>query len=212
VGRACGETCACAGDPHLSAECECASKACDLDSRGCAPDSDAGLPGARVGVIGSGPAGLTCAADLALKGYKVDMFESLHDTGGSCGTAFPNSGFQSPIVDEEVEYVRSLGVRIFTNVVVGLTLDVGEMLDSGDYQALFIATGAGLPYFLGVPGENLNGVYSANEFLTRVNLMKAYMFPEYDTPVNIGSKVAVVGAGNVAMDSAALLSAWVRRK
>lgn len=87
-------------------------------------------------------------------------------------------------------------------MVVGLTLDVGEMLDSGDYQALFIATGAGLPYFLGVPGENLNGVYSANEFLTRVNLMKAYMFPEYDTPVNIGSKVAVVGAGNVAMDSA----------
>ena len=186
----------------MSAECECASKACDLDSRGCAPHSDARLPGARVGVIGSGPAGLTCAADLALKGYKVDMFESLHDTGGVLRYGIPEFRLPKSIVDEEVEYVRSLGVRIFTNVVVGLTLDVGEMLDSGDYQALFIATGAGLPYFLGVPGENLNGVYSANEFLTRVNLMKAYMFPEYDTPVNIGSKVAVVGAGNVAMDSA----------
>jgi glutamate synthase (NADPH/NADH) small chain len=202
AGGAGSETCACASDCHSLPECECAPKACDLDSQGCAPDGDPGVRAARVGVIGSGPAGLTCAADLALMGYKVDMFESLHDTGGVLRYGIPEFRLPKSIVDEEVEYVRSLGVRIFTNVVVGLTLDVSEMLDSGEYQALFIATGAGLPYFLGIPGENLNGVYSANEFLTRVNLMKAYMFPEYDTPVNIGSKVAVVGAGNVAMDSA----------
>ncbi|HNU93375.1 MAG TPA: FAD-dependent oxidoreductase, partial [Bacillota bacterium] len=106
------------------------------------------------------------------------------------------------IVNQEVDYVRSLGVRIFTNVLVGTTLDLNEMLAKGEYQAAFIGTGAGLPYFLEIPGENLNGVYSANEFLTRVNLMKAYRFPEYDTPVRIGKRVAVVGAGNVAMDAA----------
>jgi glutamate synthase (NADPH/NADH) small chain len=193
---------ACAGDVDSDLQCGCEQKVCELDSRGCAPTSDSAASAARVAVIGTGPAGLTCAADLALKGYKVDMFESLHDTGGVLRYGIPEFRLPKSIVDEEVEYVRSLGVRIFTNVVVGLTLDLREMLESGQYQAAFIATGAGLPYFLGIPGENLNGVYSANEFLTRVNLMKAYMFPQYDTPVNIGSKVAVVGAGNVAMDSA----------
>ncbi|MCR4426375.1 MAG: FAD-dependent oxidoreductase, partial [Firmicutes bacterium] len=150
----------------------------------------------------SGPAGLTAAADLALMGYRVDMFESLHETGGVLRYGIPEFRLPKAIVDEEVDYVRSLGVSIYTNTVVGYTLSLNEMLESGEYQAAFIGTGAGLPYFLGIPGENLNGVYSANEFLTRVNLMRAYEFPEYDTPVNVGEKVAVVGAGNVAMDSA----------
>ncbi|MEA4885052.1 MAG: FAD-dependent oxidoreductase [Clostridia bacterium] len=156
----------------------------------------------RVAVVGSGPAGLTCAADLAMMGYRVDLFESLHDTGGVLRYGIPEFRLPKAIVDKEVEYVRTLGVRIFPNVVVGLTLDLNEMLESGEYQAAFIGAGAGLPFFLGIPGENLNGVYSANEFLTRVNLMKAYRFPEYDTPINLGKRVAVVGAGNVAMDSA----------
>ena len=159
-------------------------------------------PSARVAVIGSGPAGLTCAAELALMGYEVDIYESLHETGGVLRYGIPEFRLPKAIVNQEVDYVRSLGVRIFTNVLVGMTLDLNEMLAKGEYQAAFIGTGAGLPYFLEIPGENLNGVYSANEFLTRVNLMKAYKFPEYDTPVKIGKRVAVVGAGNVAMDAA----------
>ncbi len=159
-------------------------------------------PSARIAVIGSGPAGLTCAAELALMGYGVDIFESLHETGGVLRYGIPEFRLPKTIVNQEVDYVRSLGVRIFTNVLVGTTLDLNEMLAKGEYQAAFIGTGAGLPYFLEIPGENLNGVYSANEFLTRVNLMKAYRFPEYDTPVKIGKRVTVVGAGNVAMDAA----------
>ena len=159
-------------------------------------------PSARIAVIGSGPAGLTCAAELALMGYRVDVFESLHETGGVLRYGIPEFRLPKAIVNQEVDYVRSLGVRIFTNVLVGTTLDLNEMLAKGEYQAAFIGTGAGLPYFLEIPGENFNGVYSANEFLTRVNLMKAYRFPEYDTPVRIGKRVAVVGAGNVAMDAA----------
>jgi len=168
----------------------------------CAAADGIQRPSARIAVIGSGPAGLTCAAELALMGYGVDIFESLHDTGGVLRYGIPEFRLPKAIVNQEVDYVRSLGVRIFTNVLVGTTLDLNEMLAKGEYQAAFIGTGAGLPYFLEIPGENLNGVYSANEFLTRVNLMKAYRFPEYDTPVKIGKRVTVVGAGNVAMDAA----------
>lgn len=168
----------------------------------CAAADGIQRPSARIAVIGSGPAGLTCAAELALMGYGVDIFESLHDTGGVLRYGIPEFRLPKAIVNQEVDYVRSLGVRIFTNVLVGTTLDLNEMLAKGEYRAAFIGTGAGLPYFLEIPGENMNGVYSANEFLTRVNLMKAYRFPEYDTPVKIGKRVAVVGAGNVAMDAA----------
>jgi len=156
----------------------------------------------RVVVIGSGPAGLAAAADLALAGFQVDVFESLHKTGGVLRYGIPQFRLPKEIVDAEVEYVKSLGVNIYTNVLAGVTIDISEKLKSGYYSAAFIGTGAGVPNFMGVPGENLNGVYSANEFLTRINLMKAYLFPEYDTPVNVGKKVAVIGAGNVAMDSA----------
>ncbi|MCK9524435.1 MAG: NADPH-dependent glutamate synthase [Limnochordia bacterium] len=156
----------------------------------------------RIAVIGAGPAGLTCGADLAGYGYEVDIFEALHDTGGVLRYGIPEFRLPKSIVDEEVEYVKSLGVNITTNIAVGLTMDFNEMLRSGKYAAAFIGTGAGLPNFLNIPGENLNGVYSANEFLTRANLMKAYLFPEYDTPIKVGKRVAVVGAGNVAMDAA----------
>ena len=156
----------------------------------------------RVVVIGSGPAGLAAASDLALAGFQVDIFESLHKTGGVLRYGIPQFRLPKEIVDAEVEYVKSLGVNIYTNVLAGVTVDISEKLKSGYYSAAFIGTGAGVPNFMGVPGENLNGVYSANEFLTRINLMKAYRFPEYDTPVRVGKKVAVIGAGNVAMDSA----------
>ncbi len=189
----------------------CAEPCCDESTSTCTCHEEPAVcvaadgierPSARVAVIGSGPAGLTCAAELALMGYEVDIYESLHETGGVLRYGIPEFRLPKDIVNQEVDYVRSLGVRIFTNVLVGMTLDLNEMLSKGEYQAAFIGTGAGLPYFLGVPGENLNGVYSANEFLTRVNLMKAYKFPEYDTPVKIGKRVVVVGAGNVAMDAA----------
>lgn len=156
----------------------------------------------QIAVVGSGPAGLSCAAELATLGYGVDIYESLHDTGGVLRYGIPEFRLPKSIVDVEVNYVRSLGVNIITNVAVGLTVDLMEMLQSGKYQAAFIGTGAGLPNFLHIPGENLNGVYSANEFLTRANLMKAYLFPHYDTPIKMGKKVAVIGAGNVAMDAA----------
>lgn len=156
----------------------------------------------RVAVVGSGPAGLSCAAELAKEGYQVDIFEALHAAGGVLRYGIPEFRLPAEIVDQEIEYVESLGVRILTNMAVGLTVDLKEMLEDGQYQAAFIATGAGLPYFLDIPGENLNGVYSANEFLTRTNLMKAYLFPKYSTPINVGEKVAVIGAGNVAMDAA----------
>lgn len=155
----------------------------------------------RVAVVGSGPAGLTCASELAKLGYKVVLFESLHDTGGVLRYGIPEFRLPKAIVDEEVEYIKSQGVEIRLNVLVGATVTVDELFQEG-FDAIFLGTGAGLPYFLGIPGENLNGVYSANEFLTRVNLMKAYRFPDYDTPVWVGKRVAVVGGGNVAMDSA----------
>ncbi len=155
----------------------------------------------RVAVIGSGPAGLTCAADLAKLGHQVTIFEALHVAGGVLMYGIPEFRLPKAIVQWEVDYVKSLGVEIRLDSVMGKIATVDELLESG-YDAVFLGTGAGLPMFLDIPGENLNGVYSANEFLTRVNLMKAYLFPKYDTPIKIGKRVAVVGGGNVAMDAA----------
>lgn len=155
----------------------------------------------KAAIIGAGPAGLTAAADLALRGFEVTVFESLHAAGGVLQYGIPQFRLPKDIVAREVEYIKQLGVKIETSVLVGQTVTVEELQAQG-YDTIFIGTGAGLPYFLNIPGENLNGVYSANEFLTRVNLMKAYRFPEYDTPVRVGERVAVVGAGNVAMDAA----------
>lgn len=155
----------------------------------------------KVAVVGSGPAGLTCAADLAKMGYSVILLESLHAVGGVLRYGIPEFRLPKAIVDEEVDYVKSLGVEVRVNTLVGKTVTVDDLFRDG-FDAVFLGTGAGLPHFLGIPGENLNGVYSANEFLTRSNLMKAYLFPEYDTPIWVGKRVAVVGAGNVAMDAA----------
>ncbi len=156
--------------------------------------------GKRIAVVGSGPAGLTCAADLARLGHKVTIFESLHAPGGVLMYGIPEFRLPKDIVNVEVDYVKALGVEIELNCVVGKTITLEEIFKEG-YDAIFLGTGAGLPLFMGIPGENYNGVFSANEFLTRVNLMRAYRFPEYDTPVMVGKKVAVVGAGNVAMDA-----------
>jgi glutamate synthase (NADPH/NADH) small chain len=157
--------------------------------------------GKRVAVVGAGPAGLTAAADLAKLGHEVTIFEALHVSGGVLVYGIPEFRLPKHIVQVEVDYVKSLGVEIRLDWVVGKVVTVDEFLDSG-YQAVFLGTGAGSPMFLDVPGENLSGIYSANEFLTRTNLMKAYLFPEYDTPLGMGQKVAVIGGGNVAMDSA----------
>ncbi|MEM4293061.1 MAG: NADPH-dependent glutamate synthase [Thermoplasmata archaeon] len=156
--------------------------------------------GKKVAVVGSGPAGLTCAADLAKMGHRVTIFDALHYAGGVLIYGIPEFRLPKQIVQEEVDYVASLGVEIRLDTVVGRMVTVDELLDK--YDAVFLGTGAGLPNFLNIPGENLNGIYSANEFLTRINLMKAYLFPEYDTPVKKGKRVAVIGGGNVAMDAA----------
>jgi glutamate synthase (NADPH/NADH) small chain len=157
--------------------------------------------GKKVAVIGAGPSGLTCAGDLAKLGYHVTIFEALHAPGGVLIYGIPEFRLPKSIVATEVKYVQSLGAELKLNSVIGKLLTVDELLADG-YDAIFLGTGAGLPMFMNIPGENLNGVYSANEFLTRTNLMKAYLFPEYDTPIMLGKHVAVVGAGNVAMDSA----------
>ncbi|MGB9662988.1 MAG: NADPH-dependent glutamate synthase [Moorellaceae bacterium] len=157
--------------------------------------------GFKVAVIGSGPAGLTAAADLARMGHQVTVFEALHVPGGVLMYGIPEFRLPKKVVQAEIDYIRSLGVEIRTNAVVGKMVTVDELLDNG-YDAVFIGTGAGLPHFMGIPGENYLGVYSANEFLTRTNLMKAYLFPEYLTPIKVGKRVAVIGAGNVAMDAA----------
>ncbi|MEM3673046.1 MAG: NADPH-dependent glutamate synthase [Candidatus Bathyarchaeia archaeon] len=157
--------------------------------------------GKKVAVIGAGPAGLTVAADLAKLGHEVVIFEALHLSGGVLIYGIPEFRLPKSIVQAEVDYIEKLGVQIRTNHLIGRTYTIPELLKRG-FSAVFIGTGAGLPQFLGVPGENLSGIYSANEFLIRVNLMKAYRFPEYDTPIKVGKKVAVIGAGNVAMDSA----------
>ena len=156
--------------------------------------------GHKVAVVGSGPSGLTCAGDLARKGYKVTVFEALHTAGGVLVYGIPEFRLPKTIVAREVEGLKRLGVDIETNVVVGRTLTVDELFADG-YEAVFIGSGAGLPNFMGIPGESLKGVYSANEFLTRSNLMKAYR-DHSDTPIMKGGKVAVVGGGNVAMDAA----------
>jgi len=157
--------------------------------------------GKRVAVVGSGPAGLTAAADLAKLGHGVTIFEALHVAGGVLMYGIPEFRLPKAIVQNEVDYVASLGVKIELDSVVGKLATIDELLSNG-FDAVFLGTGAGLPMFLGYPSENLNGIYSANEFLTRVNLMKAYLFPNYDTPVKVGKQVAVIGGGNVAMDSA----------
>ena len=157
--------------------------------------------GHRVAVVGSGPSGLTCAGDLAKLGYDVTIFEALHTPGGVLVYDIPEFRLPKRLVREEIATVEALGVKIETDVVVGRSVSLEELFDEG-YEAVFVGSGAGLPRFQGIPGENLNGVYSANEFLTRINLMKAYAFPETDTPVRVGKKVAVVGGGNVAMDAA----------
>jgi len=157
--------------------------------------------GKKVAVVGSGPAGLTAAADLARAGHSVTIFEALHVAGGVLMYGIPEFRLPKEIVRSEADFVTSLGVELKLDQVVGRIATIDELLADG-YQAVFLGTGAGLPMFLNIPGENLNGVYSANEFLTRVNLMKAYLFPEYDTPVKLGRRVAVIGGGNVAMDSA----------
>jgi len=157
--------------------------------------------GKRVAVVGSGPAGLTAAADLAKLGHGVTIFEALHVAGGVLMYGIPEFRLPKDIVQAEVDYVASLGVKVELDSVIGKLVTIDELLNNG-YHAVFLGTGAGLPMFLNIPGENLNGIYSANEFLTRVNLMKAYRFPDYDTPVRVGRKVAVIGGGNVAMDSA----------
>ena len=158
--------------------------------------------GKKVAVIGSGPAGLTCAGDLAKKGYDVTIFEALHEAGGVLVYGIPE--FRLPkeeVVKSEIENIKKLGVKIETNVVVGRTVTIDSLIEDEGFDAVFIGSGAGLPKFMGIPGENANGVFSANEFLTRVNLMKAFK-EEYHTPVKVGKKVAVVGGGNVAMDAA----------
>lgn len=156
--------------------------------------------GHRVAIVGSGPSGLTCAGDLAKKGYKVTIFEALHTAGGVLVYGIPEFRLPKSIVAKEVDTLKALGVDIETNVVIGKTLTVDELFDMG-YEAVFIGSGAGLPNFMGIPGESLKGIYSANEFLTRSNLMKAYK-DDPVTPIMKGGKVAIIGGGNVAMDAA----------
>ena len=158
--------------------------------------------GKRAAVVGSGPAGLTCAADLARAGWDVTVYEALHTPGGVLMYGIPEFRLPKKLVQREIDNIRKLGVEIITNAVVGRALTVDELLNDEKYDAVFVGSGAGLPNFQRIPGESLCGVYSANEFLTRINLMKAYTFPQADTPVKVGSRVAVIGGGNVAMDAA----------
>jgi glutamate synthase (NADPH/NADH) small chain len=156
--------------------------------------------GKRVVVVGAGPAGITVANDLVLRGHEVTICEALHASGGVLTYGIPEFRLPKAIVRREVEYLKSLGVRVLTDFIVGKTRTVDQLLE--EFDAMFIGAGAGLPWFMKIPGENLNGVYSANEYLTRVNLMKGFRFPYFDTPIKRPSRVAVVGGGNVAMDSA----------
>lgn len=157
--------------------------------------------GIKVAVVGSGPAGLTCAGELAKKGHDVTVFEALHTPGGVLTYGIPEFRLPNKIIDAEVDRLRAMGVKIVCNVVIGRTFTLDELLAQEGFQAIFVANGAGLPMFMNIPGENLKGVYSANEYLTRSNLMRAYDFPRFDTPIVRGDPVVVVGGGNVAMDS-----------
>jgi len=156
--------------------------------------------GRKVAVVGGGPAGLTVAGDLILRGHTVTIFEALHKLGGVLTYGIPEFRLPKAIVGREVDYLKTLGVELITDYVVGKTRTLADILK--EYDAVFIGAGAGLPWFMNIPGENLNGVYSANEYLTRMNLMKGFLFPEYDTPIKRHRRVAVVGGGNVAMDCA----------
>jgi len=155
----------------------------------------------KIAVIGAGPSGLVCAGELARRGYAVTIYEALHAAGGVLRYGIPEFRLPKAILDWEIGLLKAMGVEIVCNVIIGRTLTLDDLFERHGYAAVFIGTGAGLPQFLGIPGENLNGVYSANEFLTRVNLMRAYEFPEADTPVRVGKRVAVIGAGNTAMDA-----------
>ncbi|MBI4292009.1 MAG: NAD(P)-dependent oxidoreductase, partial [Betaproteobacteria bacterium] len=155
----------------------------------------------KIAVIGAGPSGLVCAGELARLGYPVTIYEALHAPGGVLRYGIPEFRLPKEILDWEIGLLKAMGVEIVCNVIIGRTLTLDELLNSRGYSAVFIGTGAGLPQFLGIPGENLNGVMSANEFLTRINLMRGYQFPETDTPVRVGRRVAVIGAGNTAMDA-----------
>ena len=156
--------------------------------------------GKRIAVVGAGPAGITVAADLALNGHEVVVYEALHQPGGVLVYGIPEFRLPKDIVFTEIDFLKKLGVKVLTDTVIGMIRSVDELLD--EFDAVFLGTGAGLPWFLKIPGENLNGVYSANEYLTRANLMKAYLFPKYKTPIVRGRSVATVGGGNVAMDCA----------
>ncbi len=158
--------------------------------------------GKKVAIVGGGPAGLTCAGDLRKLGYEVTIFEALHTPGGVLVYGIPEFRLPKQLVRDEIKTLQDIGVKIETNMVIGRTITLDELFEEEHYDAVFIGSGAGLPRFQKIPGENLNGVYSANEFLTRINLMKAYTFPKTDTPVQVGKNVAVVGGGNVAMDAA----------
>jgi glutamate synthase (NADPH/NADH) small chain len=157
--------------------------------------------GKKVAVVGSGPSGITVAADLTKLGYRVTVFEALHDPGGVLVYGIPEFRLPKAIVKAEIDNVKKLGAEVLVDSVIGKIQSVDELLTDG-FEAVYIGSGAGLPNFMNIPGESLNGVYSANEFLTRTNLMKAYLFPDYDTPIKVGKSVAVIGGGNVAMDSA----------
>jgi glutamate synthase (NADPH/NADH) small chain len=155
----------------------------------------------KIAVIGAGPSGLVCAGELARLGYRVTVYEALHAPGGVLRYGIPEFRLPKAVLDWEIRVLEAMGVEIVCNVIIGRTFTLDDLIDRLGYAAVFIGTGAGLPQFLGVPGEQLNGVYSANEFLTRVNLMRAHEFPEADTPVRVGRRVAVIGAGNTAMDA-----------
>jgi glutamate synthase (NADPH/NADH) small chain len=158
--------------------------------------------GKKVAVVGAGPAGLTVAGDLIVKGHEVTIFEALHKPGGVLVYGIPEFRLPNEIVYYEINNLESLGVKVIPNVVVGRTITIKELMEEEGFDTVFLGVGAGLPWFMGIPGENLNGVYSANEYLTRANLMRATRFPKYDTPIMRGKRVAVIGGGNVAMDSA----------
>jgi glutamate synthase (NADPH/NADH) small chain len=175
------------------ADCEAASG--KIEKPAMAP-----LNGMKVAVVGSGPAGITVANDLALLGYAVTIFEALHEAGGVLTYGIPEFRLPKAIVKREVEYVKSLGVKVLLDFIVGKTRTIDSIME--EFDAVFVGAGAGLPWFMNIPGENLNGVYSANEYLTRCNLMKGYRFPAHDTPMKRPARVAVFGGGNVAMDSA----------
>ena len=165
------------------------------------PTTVAKFNATKIAIVGSGPAGLAAAADLAKLGYEVHIFEAFHEPGGVLVYGIPEFRLPNELVKKEIEELKGLGVEIYTNTIIGKTITIDELIENG-YKAVFIGSGAGLPKFMNIPGENLNGVFSANEYLTRINLMKAYDFPNSHTPIKKGQRVAVVGGGNVAMDAA----------